>query len=62
MILDNRGREKDFFIQVQGIVVGHGGDDVTNSAVFGMIILASVHLQFFQVLLKDLIIFEKIDV
>ena len=55
--LDKRGREKDFFIQIQGIAVGHGGDDVTDSAFFGMIaVIAPVHFQFGQVLFKDMVI------
>ena len=61
--LNKRGREKDFFIQIQGIAVGHGGDDVTNGAFFGAIaVVTPVQVQFGQFLFKDPIIFEKIAV
>ncbi len=63
LILYERGRKKDFFIQIQSRAIGHGGNNITDSAFFGMIlVITAVHFQFDQLLIKDFFIFEKIAV
>ena len=63
LTLYERRWKKDLFIEVQGIAVGHGGDDVTDGALFRMIVMvAPVHFQFDQLLLKNLVVFKKIVV